>query len=383
MRRFLLAGLLLATAVAASAQAASPGGEIAQVNGVKLWYQQCGPASAAQSIVLLHDGLIHSVTWDDEWPALCAKYRVLRYDRRGYGRSDASPGRYIPEDDLLAMMKLASMQHAVLMGNSSGAGLATDFALAHPEMVDGLVLIGPVVHGMSSSRFANERGARNSVPLDNGKNDYKAAAENWSKDQYLIAGDNPAARKKIYDALVESPKNFTACCAQEIRPSPPASARLSQIQAPTLVLVGTADLPDVQVYVGAIEVSLPVVLREEWKDDGHMIQIQDPDKLVKRIDRFMARVARKEVVLLDATLRAYAGKYQLAPGLNAQIAVDGKYLRLETPGFAYQRLFAASSTRFFTRSFEWDFEFAKDPNGAVKEMIVRNPDGSSVKWPKV
>jgi 3-oxoadipate enol-lactonase len=383
MSRTMLAVFLLVTSLAAHAQSNS--GSYLNLGAVKLWYQECGSsgAEASRNVVLLHDGLIHSATWDDEWPALCSRYHVLRYDRRGYGRSDVSPARYVPEDDLFAVMQHAKMGRAIIVGNSSGAGLAVDFALAYPDMVGGLILIGPVVHGMSSSRFANERGARNNSPLDNGKNDYKAAAENWSKDQFLIAGNNDAARKKIYDALVEFPRNLTACCGMEIRPSPPASTRLSQVQAPTLLLVGSADLPDVHTYAGAIEVSLPVVLREVWKDAGHYIQLEKPDDLVKRIDRFSARIALKEVSLPPTALESCAGQYRIAPGLNSRITVDHQYLRLEAPGFAYQRLFAASPTQFFTRSVEWEIHFEKAANGAVSEIVIHNPDGSMVRWPRV
>src|SRR5438045_1348801 len=112
-------------------------------DGGRLYYEEDGSGPA---LVLLHDGLLHSVAWDDMWPALCAKYRVLRYDRRGYGRSDAAKTRFSPEADLLQLMRHVKMDRAVLIGCSSGSALAIDFALAHPEKVDALVLIGPVVH---------------------------------------------------------------------------------------------------------------------------------------------------------------------------------------------------------------------------------------------
>ena len=79
-------------------------------------------------------------------------------------------------------MRLVKMDRAILVGNSSGAGLALDFALAHPNMTEGLFLIGPVVHGMPSSAYFLERGNRASAPLSDG--DAKGAAENWSRDKY-------------------------------------------------------------------------------------------------------------------------------------------------------------------------------------------------------
>jgi 3-oxoadipate enol-lactonase len=205
MRNRISAGVIAAAlsaccAVAQSVQASpSPDRDhFMQVSGVKLYYEECNP-SGPISVALLHDGLIHSVTWDDIWAPLCAKYHVMRYDRRGYGRSDAATAPFAPEDDLFQLLPLLKMDRAIIVGNSSGAGLALDFALAHPDMTEGLFLIGPVVHGMPSSAYFLERGNRANAPL--AQNDFKAAAENWSHDSYLIFGPNPDARGKIFAAL--------------------------------------------------------------------------------------------------------------------------------------------------------------------------------------
>src|SRR5579864_9427581 len=169
--------LPLVVCAAALAQPA-PAGQYASINGARIYYEECGQAGV--NLVLLHDGLLHSVTWDEVWPSLCSRYHVVRYDRRGYGRSAPAHAAFSPEEDLAALMRLVKMDRAILVGNSSGAGLALDFALAHPDMTEGLFLIGPVVHGMPSSAYFTERGNRNNEPLDHG--DAKAAAENWSQD---------------------------------------------------------------------------------------------------------------------------------------------------------------------------------------------------------
>jgi 3-oxoadipate enol-lactonase len=114
-------------------------------------------------------------------------------------------------------MHRVQMDRAVIVGNSSGAGLALDFALAHPEMVEALFLIGPVVHGLPSSGYFNERGSQNSAPLAHG--DVRATAENWSRDRFLVADNDRRARKKVYDVLVENPQNLRIAGELEIRPS--------------------------------------------------------------------------------------------------------------------------------------------------------------------
>jgi len=347
--------------------------------GAKLWYEVCGSQNSP-AVVLLHDGLLHSITWDGIWPSLCAKYHVVRYDRRGYGRSEPAKAPFVPEDDLLKVMRQVHMNHAILVGNSSGGGLALDFALAHPEMVDGLFLIGPVVHGMASSDYFNERGSRNSAPLDHG--DDKAAAQNWSKDRFLIAGDDPPARKQLYDGLSQNPQNLKVGGELEVRPSPPTVVRLSEIHVPTLVLVGDADIADVFAYSGAIEAAVPLASFEVWKDTGHLIQLQRPTDLVARFNRFVALAVRKEVTLTDRQLGALVGWYKLGNRL-ASVTLKNNRLLVEIPGNPYYWLFAASETKFFLRTEETEIEFKKDSGGKVIEMIVHNSDGSVIRCPRV
>jgi pimeloyl-ACP methyl ester carboxylesterase len=353
-------------------------GNYLDVGKARLYYEQCGASGA--SLVLLHDGLLHSITWDDVWRPLCANYRVLRYDRRGYGRSTATTAPFAPEDDLYQLMRALKMDRAILVGNSSGAGLALDFALAHPEMAEGLLLIGPVVHGMPSSAYFVERGSKNSAPMN--RNDVAATAENWSKDRFLISGGHAEARKKLYDALLKNPQNLKTGGQFEIRPSPPTVLRLSQIQAPALLIVGDADIADVIAYAGAIEAALPVVWFEVWKDTGHLVQLERPDELVARLNTFVSLAERKEVSLPSTTLQTYAGDYQFFQR-TITLSVKGNRLALRLPDMPDKPLFAASDSRFFVRTTGVELEFEKDTSGRVTQLVIYNSDGNVIKCPRL
>lgn len=305
-------------------------GNYVDVGDVKIWYEECGDIhTSGPGVVLLHDGLVHSITWDGVWAPLCDEYHVVRYDRRGYGRSEPSKAPFVPEDDLYRIMRQVHMDRAILIGNSSGAGLALDFALAHPAMVVALFLIGPVVHGMPSSDYFNERGSKNNEPLARG--DRKATAENWSKDRFLIAGDDQPARKKLYDALAQNPQNLTVAGGLELRPSPPTVQRLSQIRVPTLVLVGDADIADVFAYSGAIEAAVPLASFEVWKDTDHLVQIQKPVELVARFNRFFSLATREEVDLAERKLAIYTGQYTCFNG-PCSVMLRDKHLVFEISG---------------------------------------------------
>jgi 3-oxoadipate enol-lactonase len=378
--------LLFFFAIAAQAQTrpavqASPAaarGHFAQVSSVRLYYEDCNPA-APISVVLLHDGLVHSITSEDIWAPLCAKYHVMRYDRRGYGRSDTATAPFAPEDDLFQLMRLVKMDRAIIVGNSSGGGLALDFALAHPNMTEGLFLIGPVVHGMPSSAYFLERGNRANAPL--AQNDVKAAAENWSRDPYLISGPNPDARKKLFDALALSPQNLKTGGQFETRPSPPTVLRLSQIQAPALVLVGEADIADVIAYAGAVEAALPIVCFEVWKNCGHLIQLEKPADLVSRFQRFAALADRREASVPSTELRDLAGEYKF---FNRSIAISFKNNRLwlGLPDSTDKPLFAASNSRFFVRTTETEFQFERDSTGRIVKLVIFNADGNKIECPR-
>jgi pimeloyl-ACP methyl ester carboxylesterase len=258
------------------------------VGGSRIYYEARGSGPA---IVLLHDGLLSAVTWDEVWEPLATRHQVIRYDRRGYGRSELPTKSYSPTEDLRKLLAHLKVPHAVIVGSSSGGALAIDFAIAHPQMVDGLFLIGPVLHGMEYTAYFQERGNHNNEPIQ--RDDVRAVAKNWSEDRFLIAGPNEGARRKIYEQLVANSDKVKFNDRFQQTVSPPASKRLSEIGAPTLILVGEADIADVHTHSGAINAGIRESTMEVIKDAGHLIQLQKPGEIAKRIDDFAQRCERK------------------------------------------------------------------------------------------
>jgi pimeloyl-ACP methyl ester carboxylesterase len=259
------------------------------VGDSKIYYETRGSGPA---IVLLHDGLLSAVTWDEVWAPLASGHEVIRYDRRGYGRSELPTKSYSSTEDLQKLLTHLKRQHAVIVGSSSGGALAIDFAIAHPQTVDGLFLIGPVLHGLPYTASFLERGARNNEPLQ--RDDIRAVAKNWSEDRFLIAGPNEGARRKIYEQLVANSDKVKFNDRFQQTVSPPASKRLSEIGAPTLILVGEADIADVHTHSGAINAGIRKSTMEVIQDAGHLIQLEKPGEVAKKIEDFVQRCERKQ-----------------------------------------------------------------------------------------
>lgn len=256
-------------------------GAFVQVAGSRLYYQQCG--AGPQTVVLVHDGVVNSAVWDDVWPTFCKHFRTIRYDRRGYGRSPAATSWYSEVDDLAALLRELKVTQAAILGSSHGAELSIDFALAYPNVVQQLVLVGPVVSGMPYSEHFLDRGKHVFELLNKG--DFKDAIAEWSTDKYLIAPGNEAARKKLFDLLSRYPQDMNH--QDYPLPMKPALPRLHEIQVPTLILVGDADIPDVHAHAGAIEAGIPNSRRVVIEGVGHIMYLEKPFEFSQKVISFI------------------------------------------------------------------------------------------------
>src|SRR5215469_9135539 len=187
-----------------SAGNAKTGGFVS-LPGSQIYYEECG--NAPQAVVLVHDGVLDSAVWDDIWPEFCKKFHVVRYDRRGYGRSPAATQAHYETDDLAGLLKQLRIPRAAIVGSSHGGEVSINFALEHPEMVQQLVLVGAVLGGMPFSAHFLERGEVLGKPLE--KNDIAGAIAAAENDKYLIAPGNDAAKKRMAALLSASPQDLT------------------------------------------------------------------------------------------------------------------------------------------------------------------------------
>ena len=277
-----LAAALLAS-VAAQSQTASSQGSFVEVDGAKLYYEECG--SAPQAVVLVHDGVLDSAAWDDVWPEFCKHFHTIRYDRRGYGRSPAATQGYYATDDLAAILHQVNIKRVAIVGSSHGGEISINFTLDHPEIVEQLVLVGAVVGGMPYTKHFLERGDVLGKPLEKG--DIKGAIAAATKDKYLTAPGSDAARKRMADILSANPQDLTHPYLE--LPEKPALPRLGEIHVPTLVLIGDADIPDVHVHAGAIEAGIPRSHIVVISDVGHLMYLEKPAAFSRTVIEFLEK----------------------------------------------------------------------------------------------
>lgn len=252
------------------------------VDGGQIAYQTCG--TGEETVILLHDGILHSAAYDDVWPLLCERYRVVRYDRRGYGDSPPATAPYKPAEDLAALMKALDIAHATLVGSSSGSGVAVDFALAHPQAVDRLVLVGPWVSGFDASFGFIARSLKLLALFKLG------AVESAARDPYILTRNAAPQRQRVVELLRAHPGNVTA--GMKERSLGAAKPRLGEIHVPTLVLVGQVDIKDVQEQAKALEAAIPGARRVVVPASGHLMYLERPKAFADLVIDFMGEGAR-------------------------------------------------------------------------------------------
>lgn len=284
--------VVLATSVIGTVAAQpSPAGPSAvksgyvDVEGGRIFYEEAGQGAA---VVMIHDGLLHRETWNAQFPVFAESHRVIRWDRRGYGRSDSPNAPFVHIDDLFELMTALGVERASLVGCSFGSLVATEFTLEHPEMVSSLVLVGPITSGFGFSEHFATRGGRG-MPDRDAPADQKI--EYWtSKDPWIMAPESTAARNTMRALLVANPQNLTGSGRFARFPGFTTRARLSEIGVPTLIVVGESDIPDVHSHAGVIQAGVSDSTRVVLAHSGHLVHLELPDEFNRVVLDFLDTV---------------------------------------------------------------------------------------------
>ena len=103
------------------------------IDGSSLYYEEVG---AGNPVVLLHGFSLDCRMWDAQWEFLRNRYRVLRYDLRGFGKSAPPTTKpYTHAGDLFALIDHLGLERVDLIGLSLGGGAAINAAILCPDRV--------------------------------------------------------------------------------------------------------------------------------------------------------------------------------------------------------------------------------------------------------
>ena len=270
-----------------------PARGFAEVNGAKLYYEVMG---AGHPLVLLHEGIADSRMYDDQFNAFAQRYRVVRFDLRGFGRSDLPPGDepVALYEDLYGLLALLGIKKTYVLGMSMGGAIALDFTLAYPVMVDALILVAPGVSGYDMASFEVEYQAiGEEIEEAVKRGDYERASE--LETRIWVDGPertpqqvDPVVRQRVYEMNLH---NYRTMGAAEFPPpwelEPPAIARLGEVAVPTCLIIGDKDVREMLSIIEKLEQGIPGARKVVMRDVAHALNMEQPEEFNRIVLDFL------------------------------------------------------------------------------------------------
>ncbi|MEV4051822.1 alpha/beta fold hydrolase [Amycolatopsis sp. NPDC049688] len=232
--------------------------------------------------------------WDAQFTELAAGHRVIRYDRRGFGETGGETGEHAHYEDLLALLDARGIEQAALVGASMGGACALDAALAAPERITRLVLLGSGLTGhewpdhmqADIARLTAEilpagrldRYRARAVDVDPA--DVRAMAE--ANIRYLVAGPGrdvsvlPKEMLALVREMCEQVYRHDWTAPQWTERIPDTRHRLAEITTPALVVIGTEDARGLVELSTHLAESLPHAELAELAGTGHLPSMERP-----------------------------------------------------------------------------------------------------------
>ena len=196
-----------------------------------------GPTGGPTLLLASSLGATHAM-WEPQVGPLSERFRVVRCDRRGHGRSPVVPGPTTIDDlgrDLVGLLDALDLERVSFCGLSLGGLEGMWLALRAPARVDRLVL------ACTSSSFAPRETwiDRASTVRDEGLDAIAdATIDRWFSASFRDA--QPAVVTRFREMLVSTPpEGYVACC--DVLADADLTGELGRIDAPTLVLTGSED----------------------------------------------------------------------------------------------------------------------------------------------
>ncbi|WP_220127579.1 alpha/beta fold hydrolase [Streptomyces sp. NBRC 110611] len=273
--------------------------------------------------MFVHAGCADRRMWQAQFEALAARYRVIRYDWRGRGESADAAGEVAHPHDLIGLMDELGIRRAAVVGASDGGRIALDAVLTAPDRFAALVLIAA---GLSGHRWPGSMVERarqclhGAVPAERLRR-YEEGAAEWidpadldavaaAEAEFLVAGegrDRTALRPEVWELAVamnrltrermwRGPRSAEPRSAEprpaepRSRPRPAAKERLAEVTAPTLVISGLADVPEIQEVSALLARGIPGARRLDLPDTGHLPPLERPSEITAALEEFFDSV---------------------------------------------------------------------------------------------
>lgn len=266
---------------------------LADVNGIRLYYEMTGKG---RPVVFVHGFGCGIRSWDPQVSALARSHRVIAYDVRGHGLSDAPAdaaaySQPTSIEDLRQLLNVLKIRRTAVVGLSMGGNIALNFALTHPTLVSALVVADTGAGSDGHDDWVATTHAFASA-LDAGGTEAFAdmAMANPLFAPYCAKG--PEARRFIRSCLMTHRARGVAHTAREVLAKRPRiyalEAQLAKLRVPTLLIVGDGDDPCLKVH-DFMARTIPGARSLVLRGTGHLSNLEAPAVFNAAVRRFLVK----------------------------------------------------------------------------------------------
>ncbi len=256
-----------------------------KANGIAVNYQIDG-AEGAPWLVLSNSLATNLSMWDDQAAELKKSFRVLRYDQRGHGATDAPAGRYTFDlliADVIALFDALAIRRAHFGGLSMGGATALGLALRHPDRIDRAIICdsgcasSPASSQQWEERIAAARQGGMAAMVD-------STMARWFPPEIINA--NPPYLDKVRVMIRTTPVEGFIGCAAALADHDFRSA-VATVTRPLLFIVGEKDGPQ-PAAMRDMQQKVPGSRYVELPGAGHISNMDRPALFTKAIAEFLA-----------------------------------------------------------------------------------------------
>jgi pimeloyl-ACP methyl ester carboxylesterase len=263
------------------------------VAGGRIYYEADGSGTP---LLLVHAGVANLRQWDPHVPAFAERYQVIRYDTRGYGKTESEAVEFRNRDDLAAVLDHFGASAAHILGCSRGGQISLDFAVEHPGQV---LSYTSVAGGVGDYEPAIPQEQVDAIIAFDESTSKLAEAKDWAavadaETAYWLDGPGQPAdrvdpqiramvREWIYSNYAAEKESGTA---QPLDPT--ADRRLDQLTMPVLAVVGDLDEPWAVASMHHLAEAVPNGRFELFENAAHLLNLEYPERFTKLILDFLA-----------------------------------------------------------------------------------------------
>jgi len=257
----------------------------AKSNGIEINYEIEGDGPW---LTLSHSLCCDLHMWDEQMPALTKQFKVLRFDTRGHGGSSAPAGAYTLEqmaDDVHGLFEALGIKQTHWCGLSMGGMIGQTFALKYPDIFTTMILADTTSYYPPEGQQAWSD--RIKLAESKGMDPFgEMMVSRWFTEGYVKSG--APALKRIAASVRATPvAGFVGCC--QAIPKINVTARLKEIQCPTLVIVGEKDPGTPVAMAREIHDNLPGSELVILPDAAHLSNIEQTAAFDAALTGFISR----------------------------------------------------------------------------------------------